>query len=220
MRASNAILAALAVSAALPAAAGAATLQPLKACYRSVDSKTRESVQVQAGGFTPGAAVDVSIDGIVVTTGVTADQDGNVAGTVTAPYQAQGERPFSLTLTETQRPENAATAQSRIAALDVRLKPQRAKPSSLVHVLGRGFVDGPQIYAHYVRAGKLRKTVSLGAPAGPCGRLDVERRQIPVRRPATGRWTLQVDSQRAYSPRPASVFVRLAITVKRVPRPA
>jgi hypothetical protein len=220
MRAFYAILAVLAASGALPATAGAATLQPLKACYRSVDSKMRESVQVQAGGFTPGAAVDVSIDGIVVTTGVIADQEGNVAGAVTAPFQAHGERPFAVTLTETQRPENAATAQSRIAALDVRLEPERASPSSRVRFLGRGFVDGTQVYGHYLRGGKLRKTVSLGTPAGPCGRLDVERRQIPVRRPATGRWTLQVDNQRDYSPRPASVFVRLAITVKRVPRPA
>jgi hypothetical protein len=173
MRAIPATLAALAAAAALPAPSGAATLQPLNACYRSLDSTTRESVQVQGGGFTPGASVDVSMDGIVVTTGVIADQNGNVTGAVTAPYQARGQRPFTLTLTEGGRPENTASAQSRIAALDLRLKPKRARPSQRVRFLGQGFVDGPQIYGHYLRAGKLRKTVLLGTPAGPCGRLDV-----------------------------------------------
>ena len=85
--------------------------------------------------------------------------------------------------------------------------------------IGRGFTDGAEVFAHYVRAGKLRKTVSLGAPQGPCGQVAVKRRQIPIKRPAVGRWTLQVDNQPIYSAEPVSVFVRLAITVRRVLRP-
>jgi hypothetical protein len=218
MRVVTAIIAALAACAADPAAAGAATLQPLKPCYRSVDQSTRESVPVVADGFTPGETVTVSIDGIVVNTDVIADQDGRISGAVTAPYEARGERPFTITVTDAQHPENTATTASRVAALDARLKPRRARPSSRVRFLGRGFVDGTAIFGHYLRAGKLRKTVLLGAPVGPCGRLDAMHRQIPVRRPATGRWTLQIDNQPEYSPRPASVFVRLAITVRRVIR--
>ena len=86
--------------------------------------------------------------------------------------------------------------------------------------IGRGFTDGTSVYAHYVRKGRHRKTVRLGAAAGPCGRFDVKRRQIPFK-PAVGRWTLQVDKQADYSAEPLSVFVRLAITVSRgLPRPA
>jgi hypothetical protein len=216
MRAIPAILAGLAAFGAAPAAAGAAELQPLNACYRSVDRTTRESVAVNASGFTPGADVNVAIDGVVVPTDVKANEFGAVSGSVTAPYQARGERPFSLSVTESARPENTASAQSRVAALNARLKPRKATPSTRVRFLGRGFVDGTEIFGHYLRGGKLRRTVSLGAPASRCGRLDVERRQIPVKRPATGRWTLQIDNQRNYSQRPATVFVRLAITVKRV----
>jgi hypothetical protein len=216
MRAIPAILAGLATLGAAPAAAGAAALEPLNACYRSVDRTTRESVAVKASGFTPGADVSVAIDGVVVATDIKANELGDVSGSVTAPYQGRGERAFTLSVTESERPASTASAQSHVAALNARLKPRRATPSSHLRFLGRGFLDDTEIFGHYVRAGKLRRTVSLGTPGGSCGRLDVARRQIPVRHPATGRWTLQIDNQREYSPRPATVFVRLSITVKRV----
>jgi hypothetical protein len=217
MRATFAILAVLTAALAAPGAAGAATFYPLHQCYRSVGPDSRETVGIIAGGFTPGAEVSVTVDGTTLPTSANADQNGNVFGSVLAPYQAKGERPFAVTLTETQLPENSVTQQSRIAALDARLKPRRARPSTHVQFLGRGFTDNDAIYGHYVRAGKLRRTVLLDRPGGPCGRLDVTRRQIPVRRPAVGRWTLQIDNQRAYSEKPSTVFVRLAITVKRIP---
>jgi len=209
---------ALAIALCAPQAAQAATLAPLAPCYRSVDDATREAVPVKATDFTPGAVVHVSIDGVVVRDDVIALPDGSVSGTVDAPHQAGGERPFSLTVTERDRPANTATTSSRVAALSLRLKPSQAPPSRRVRFLGRGFTDGPEVYGHYVRGGKLRRTVLLGRPRGACGRLDVRRRQIPLRRPKTGRWTLQVDNQPEYSSEPVSVFVRLPITVKRVPR--
>ena len=44
-------------------------------------------------------------------------------------------------------------------------------------------------------------------------RIDVRRRQIPVKKPALGRWTLQVDNQKTYSAMPDSVFKTLIIQV-------
>ena len=85
--------------------------------------------------------------------------------------------------------------------------------------IGRGFTEGTEVFAHYVRKGKLRKTVSLGAPQGPCGRIDGQAPPDPDQAPAVGRWTLQVDNQPIYSAEPVSVFVRLAITVRRELRP-
>ena len=78
---------------------------------------------------------------------------------------------------------------------------------------GRGFTAAAPVYAHYVFAAKVRKTVKLGAPQGPCGRVSVKRRQIPIRHAANGRWTLQVDNQPTYSADPVSVLVRIFITV-------
>ena len=217
----RAMFAILVVLAAAPAAAEAQTKEPptmfpLHPCYRSVAPDTRETVGIVADNFTPGAQVSVTVDGTTLTDPAVANENGEVLGSVLAPYKAKGSRPFAVTLTEVTLPENTVTQQTRVAALDVHLKPASARPSSHVRFLGRGFTDGDTIYAHYVRAGVLRKTVALGTPQGPCGRLDVVRRQIPVRHPATGRWTLQVDNRRAYSERPSSVFVRIGITVKRV----
>ena len=82
--------------------------------------------------------------------------------------------------------------------------------------LGGGFIDGDGIYGHYLRAGSCARPCCSAAPQGPCGRIDERHRQIPIRRPGTGSWTLQVDNERIYTPRPTTVFVRLDITVKRV----
>ena len=74
--------------------------------------------------------------------------------------------------------------------------------------IGRGFTDGAEVYAHYVRKGKPRKTVRLGAPQGPCGRIRRAAPPVPVQA-RRGRWTLQFDNQADYSAEPLSVFVRL-----------
>ena len=170
---------------------------------------------MSAQGFTPGAAVHVAIDAVVVADDVVALPDGTVEGDISAPYRASGERPFSVTVTERDRPANTVSLASRVTALALRLKPGKARPSQRVRFIGRGFTDGTGVYGHYVRRSKLRKTVSLGPPQGPCGTVDVRRKQIPVKRPKRGHWTLQVDNQLDYSPRPAGVSVRIDITVSR-----
>jgi hypothetical protein len=209
-------LAAVAGLAAAPAAQ-AAVIDPLAPCYRSVDEFARENVGIRASGFTPGANVDVFIDGVSVMSGVEALEDGTVVGSVDAPYQGFGERMFTLTLTERDKPDNTASATSRVTALDMRLRPRRTRPQRQVRFLGRGFI-GEEVFGHYVRGGKLRKTVSFGAPEGPCGRVDVRRRQIPIRNPRVGRWILQVDNQREYSDEPPGVSVEVPITVRRIVR--
>lgn len=219
MRVSPTILAAGALLIA-PQAAPAATLEPLAPCYRSVDEQTRETVPVRAWGFTPGERVNVYVDDVLVQQDVVVLTDGQVNGGVPAPYVAKGGRRFTLTVTEVDQPANTASATSRVTALSLRLKPRRAAPKRRVRFLGSGFTDGNAVYAHYVRKRKLRKTVRLGVPKGPCGRINVKRRQIPLRRPALGRWTLQVDNQKPYSARPDGVFMTLSITVSRGPRRA
>jgi hypothetical protein len=203
----------------VPQAAQAAYLAPIASCYRSVDELTRETVPVRANGFTPGEHVNVYVDGQLAKQDVVVLTDGQITGTVPAPYLAEGQRPFALTVTEVEQPTNTATVSSRVTALSLRLKPRRAAPSDRVRFIGSGFI-GPDAFAHYVRKGKLRKTVRLGTPKGPCGRIDVKRRQIPLLEPALGRWTLQVDNQRTYSAQPDSVFMTLSITVSKGPRRA
>jgi hypothetical protein len=225
------LAATVALLAAAPATAGAATwTQPPAPCYVSVGPAPgqRELVPILAEGFAPNARIDVTVDGAPadgdangVPDEVYADAGGRVIGTgVPAPYLQSGEREFVIALSERTNPANALTATVKVTALDVVLKPAQARPSRRVRFIGRGFTKRAPVYGHYLYGGKVRRTVRLARnPAGDCGTFSVRRRQIPVAHPRTGQWTLQVDQQKAYAPQPASVFVRLQITVQRVITP-
>jgi hypothetical protein len=202
---------------ALPAAARAATLDPLKACYVSVTPETREGIDVGGTGFTPGSTVDLSVDGAVQRT-VQADPAGNLpAQVLQAPHQPKGQRAFPVAAVERGNAANAVTLTSNVTALNLGVQPRRARPSKRVTFRGRGFTGAGRVYAHYLFKGKVRRTVTLAASSkSPCGTFAARRRQIPVKHPKTGTWTLQVDQQRRYSRAPDSVFVRVSIVVQRV----
>jgi hypothetical protein len=210
----------LVLALAAPAAA-APTMDPLKPCYATDGDAPdqRETVHVHAAGFTPAAHVDLLIDGQFQATGMT-DIGGATTADFPAPFQAIGQRPFTLTLQEQENTQNFVTQTSLVTNLSVTLRPKRARPSRKVSFSGRGFTDDKPVYGHYVFRGKVRKTIRLAhRPVQPCGIFHAKRRQIPVRRPAVGDWTLQVDQQRRDSPRPASnmqpVLIRVTETFKR-----
>jgi hypothetical protein len=215
---------ALAALALAPAAAQAAALTALKPCYISVTQRTpgepnvitREALDLAGSGFTAGALVDVSFDGQVDRT-IQADAGGNLPPQVLqSPYQARGQGTFALTAAEQGNPANAVTLPSRRTALELNLRPKRARPSRKIRFSGSGFTAQSAVWAHYLYGGKLRKTVRLVRRIdNPCGTFSVRRRQIPVKRPELGRWRLQVDQQRRYSRAPDGVNVRADIDVQR-----
>ena len=213
------------LAAAAPAAAQPALTQALKPCYASDGQapNQRETVHLQAGGFTPAGHVTLWLDNLVLTDDAgkpvvgQADAGGNVVADVPAPFQGFGERPFSVQLREVENTQNVLTAGAMVTDLSVTLRPKRARPSREVRFSGRGFTKAAPIWGHYVFGGKVRKTIRLARqPAGVCGVFHATRRQIPVRDPAVGRWTLQVDQQRRYSPTPKSNAQRVRIQVAQV----
>jgi hypothetical protein len=106
-----------------------------------------------------------------------------------------------------------------VVALSFRLEPNDARPRSRVRFVGAGFTGRGPVYAHYVRGRKPRRTVKLTTRKGPCGTFDVKRRMIPLRRPAMGVWTLQIDHRRDYRRRPDdSIWYAYSIEVYRMPR--
>jgi hypothetical protein len=207
---------------ALAAPASAApTMDALRPCYVADGpaANQRERIHVHAIGFTPAAHVQLKFDNTVFTTGLS-DINGAVTADVPAPPQAIGQRPFFLTLQEVENTSNFVTATSLVTNLSVTLRPKRARPARKVRFSGRGFTKDKPVYGHYLFGGKVRKTIQLAhRPEQPCGIFHAKRRQIPVRRPATGIWTLQVDQQRRYSPQPTSnvqtVIIRVAETIKK-----
>lgn len=214
------------LAAAFPGAAAAApVLAPLKGCYVSVaiDPATGQSItefmDLEGSGFTPNSLVDVSVDGVVAVTGAQVDAAGKLSkAKVKAPYLKKGERDFVVTITEQANPAQTISATAKVTALRVDVKPTQARPSSKITFTGRGFTDGGKtVWAHYVKGTKVKRTVKLATPTGPCGTFKVKRKQFPFN-PNTGRWLVQMDQQKKYSKKPNSVFVRLEILVRRVLR--
>jgi|1186.fasta_scaffold456774_1 hypothetical protein len=201
------------------AAARAATLAPIKPCYVSAGQAddAREQISVMAQGFTPNQTATVAIDGATMMDNAQVDPLGTISGSIAAPFQARDERPFTLSIVENGNAANTVSAQSLVTALDVTVKPANARPSSRVRFRGRGFTGGPAVYGHYLRNGRLRKTVLLASTSGPCGTFDVRRRQLAVKHPHRGRWTLQIDQAATWRAEPQSVRVLLVIDVTRGP---
>ena len=209
----------LAVPALLLAAAPAAAvpaLTPLKPCYVSAYSEEQwssEPISLTGSGFTPGASVDLSLDGNAAGR-TTATSDGSLVAAMNAPFQRTGERDFSVTATEAgQAP---VTVASRVTALTVRVSPRRAKATQIVTFTGRGFTaPGVPVYLHYALRGEHRRTVKLAQPAGPCGTFTVRRRQFPMRRPASGTWTLRIEQDPRYRDQPVKPSVLMHVSVRR-----
>ncbi len=237
-----AVCGALLIALAVPAAADAATFTtPLKPCYvtAGADPQQREGFPIGAEGFTLNSRVDLTIDGqpvlgadgLPIISPTTGQPIGSglqvndkaqliVPGTVPAPSIEAGSRDFTVTLTEQGNPANTVSATAKTTALDVSVKPKRAKPSKRVRFTGSGFTADKPVFAHYVFGGKVKATKRMARKPGLCGTWDVRRPQIPVDKPDPGLWTVQFDQSRRYrngeKGEVDGVYVRLGINVRLV----
>jgi hypothetical protein len=216
---------ALAALAATSASAQTPTPTPaladLKPCYVAAQEEQREPVQVIGSGFTGGKTVDVLVDELEqFETPPTTNFDGTLNGTVRAPFIEEGERPFTLRVTERDNGAHSVTKASRVTRLSVEQRPARAATRERVTFRGRGFTEPlTPVYAHYVFAGKSQKTVRLGVPTGPCGVFSIKRRQFPFKNsPRRGVWTIQFDQVKTYNPK-AAVHFRLTVRVSKRLKP-
>ena len=203
----------LAVLFAAPAQAAPELTKPLNPCYLVAQESQREPIYVEAKGFTPFNDVDVYLDDILQIDPKVLG-GGTLSGQVLAPFQEEGTGPFTLRLSERQKPENLLTATTLVTRLAVEQSPQRASTGQKVRFKGRGFLEAKPIYAHYVFAGKVRRSVRIGVPKGPCGTFSIKRPQFPFKKtPRRGKWTIQFDQHPQYNPK-APVRVPMTIRVR------
>jgi hypothetical protein len=218
----GALLAALAAPAVAHAAPAMTPLEPCYVTAQTSQGPQSEGMNILASGFTPNASVNLTIDGEPYQGGTNLQADGNGAlplPNLPAPFVPRGTRQFTLTLTEVGNAANTVSTTSKSTALGVKLKPKQARPSRRIRFKGSGFTDGKPIWAHYIHNGKLRKTVRMARrPRGDCGGFRARRRQIPVKDPKLGTWTVQFDqSRRLRDPAVEPiVFVRLDIELRLV----
>ena len=175
--------------------AQASTLAVDAPCYLE-----NTSVSATGTGFTAGGPVNFSFDGQLSASG-TADTSGNFTQPLTAPLLPAGslQHTFSLAAQDQTNPALAATAAVTVTKLAATLKPRRAKPTRKVRFGIHGMPPGRPVYLHYVFHGKQRARVKMGTAKAPCGTLTARKRFFPMRRPAIGVWTFQLDPQKRYS---------------------
>jgi hypothetical protein len=200
--------------AATPAAA--ATVEPLKACYVSAGlaETERETLVIRGSDFAQEGAVEVLFDGVVMG-GARTGSVGEFEVRMPAPFQETGDRAFTVTVRDATAEISQTT---RVTNLAMTVKPRRAAPGRRVRISGRGFTRDAPVFAHYVFGGEQQLRVRLARRStGPCGTFRVKRRLLPIEDAANGRWLMQVDQKRAFSPEPDPVWVRRPIVVSEVP---
>lgn len=192
-------------------AQAAPTLELDRACYMPGQTMT-----VTGGGYRPNGDVMVTFgwegrhgrdSGWIDTR---ADANGEIFARLDAPglassrdlfedgvalgsnLQREGEPPLD--------PSNAVSfGLSELAVLNRDWGANRVDPRRRSTFSFRGFqAAGPVVYAHYVRRGRLVKTVRMGATRGPCGDLRVRIRQFPFRPVPAGSYTVVFDGARAW----------------------
>jgi hypothetical protein len=196
----------------LAAPASAATVEDLKPCYVSAGraDEDREEILIRGTDFTQVSTVDVLFDGELMGSAPTGSI-GEFEIRLPAPFQAKGEREVVVTVRDAATQVDKLT---RVTNLAMTVRPKRAAPGRRVRFRGRGFTQSAPVFAHYLFGGTEQKTVRLARRStAPCGAFSVKRRLIPVDNARTGRWMMQVDQKRVYSPDPDPVWVRRPIDV-------
>lgn len=195
--------------------ARAATIEPLKPCYVSAGraDDQREAIMIRGADFVQASIVEVLFDGAPAGSAPTGSI-GEFAIELPAPFQRAGERGFTVTVRDGT---NEISLGTRVTNLAMTVTPRRAAPSRRVRIRGRGFTLPAPVFAHYLFGGAEQETVRLARRStAPCGTFDVRRRLLPVEDARNGRWIMQVDQRRAYSPEPDPVWVRRPIDVTEV----
>ena len=178
------------------------------------------ALTVAGTGFTPGAPVRLMRD--LRESAQTARADGSLRASLSVIDLVSSQLPEvrSVTVTAVDGGQDAAPDRAsnrirvRVAPLAFSVVPARAEPRSRVRFRFSGFTPGRTIHAHYTHRGKLMASVPMAAAAKPCGTASVLRRQFPMARPQPGRWRVQFDNRKTYSPT-ARPRARAAITVYR-----
>jgi hypothetical protein len=181
-------------SAALAATAQAATLSiaPVKACYI-----TGESDALSGTGYTPGATVQLAVDGPDIFT-LVADSAGNI-GTNLQFGQMNAVKSHTLTATDTTNPAIVGSLAFVGTTHQVATPNRRIGGGKKFKLRGYGFINGPKAYMH-VRGHGIKTNTFLARPKAPCGTFSVRKRLVPAGAPV-GKYRVQFDAKKRFSKR-------------------
>lgn len=216
-------IAAAGIIVASPAVAeGAPTIRADFPCYTPGMTQA-----ITGGGFTPGGPVELAI---LLGNASVLEYQGSIATTADAAgaIGVQAQTPHF----------DADRGLGAVVAMDVTLRSQGAPPDQFSYALGfdisqwelnvaawssargrpgrrtkvraRGWVGSASttLYAHYLRKGKLLKTVRVGRLSGTCGDFRGRMKQFPFRPVKAGSYRVEFDTTRAHPNEDATIFYR------------
>ena len=190
-------LIALGLVLAIPAAAGAATLDAGRSCYFN-----GFEARLSGTGFAPDSPISFTVNGRALRETVTSDAAGDVLVRYLPP-RTDTERKLVIRATDSEGTSARTTiyvSRRRRVTADPDTSSNVRTWEAVLRLFGFG--NGGRAFIHYVNpSGDHKKTVRLGMLRGPCGRLTTEKRRVmPFRNPQFGVWRLQFDKRRRYDP--------------------
>ncbi|MDP9294055.1 MAG: hypothetical protein M3O90_06485 [Actinomycetota bacterium] len=198
------------------AAQAAPAISTDRSCYSS-----NTPLRLTGTGFTPGGPLEIRSTwvagngdtqlGPVFT--VNADGSGAFAHSQDVPRIDVDHLGYRLTVTDQMRSAQGAPAAEQSATTTVRVSffgayfppwntdgPARGRPgrSSLLDVGGYLDSNSRILYVHYIRRGRLVKTLRLGRLKSPCGTLTKRFRQFDFRPIPAGTYSPRFDTSRTW----------------------
>jgi hypothetical protein len=182
------IAGAAAVAVALPAPS--VTIAPVKPCYLQGDM-----IAVTGAGFTPGGAVDMSIDSHSL--GQFGVSPAGMVGVNVTLGTMRRVKSHAVTVTDQTDKSLKATTSFLGTTNIVTFKPKKAAAGTRVQINGYGFMTTPKVYMH-VRGPGYKSDARIAKPKGPCKSFAVVRRLVPFGA-KPGLYRLQFDGRAKYS---------------------
>jgi hypothetical protein len=212
----------LLIPVALTTAAASArlVLQTNQSCYL-----VGQRVAITGAGFAPSRNYEVAVDGINFGTSTTDAGGGFTASLIPGGLGRNVVQEVHL-LSATDGTSLTRTSFTVTRTTGARILAGTGAAATLrapFQVWGFDLVGGEPsavstvrrpVYVHYLSPHKhLRRTVALGHTSGQCGYLRTARRRVFPFIPSRGIWTLQVDTDRAFSKRPLGPTAKIEVRV-------
>lgn len=176
-----------------------------------------QRVMVTGSGFAPSRPFTVTIDGVYFGKSTT-DANGGFRSSLLPGGLGAGQAEHVDHLVASDGTGSGATKFTLTRKAGARFLATRGNPHTLrapFEVWGFA-LDGASkpVYIHYVSpAGSVRKTVLLGHTSGQCGYVLTHKRRVFPFSPSKGSWTLQLDTDQAYTAQPAAPVTRIRVKI-------
>jgi hypothetical protein len=186
----------IALAAAIPATASAATLQLNRQCYTR-----NQEVRVAGAGYQPNQTHTLFLGGTALGT-LTSNGAGSIAGKFPAPApfrRVTSVRTYNVTISAspTGSPVAARTT-LQVVHTNIGVTPPFITPGFVTY-RALGFTYSRSLYVHYLQGRRYLRTRRIGTVSGPCGSLTKKIRMFLFRPVKPGSYTLVFDNSARYS---------------------